>query len=289
MASVAKLKEVHKEYGGQVALGNVNLRLESERFYALVGENGAGKSTLLKLIMNHEHAGRGVVKLFGESVDKDQSELRGRVGYVSEHMQMFLPLGLREFVNRYRKMYAQWDETIFDEIFQRSHIDPYSRFNQLSRGQKMQFVMGLALSIRPKLLLVDEATAVMDLNARKFFASKMLNVKQNGGTVVYATNIVDELDYLVDDLIVLKTGNVVMNVKKEDIPKIFIKLRHPPEVDHEIFERTICACVGSNSDGSLSYIVPRGSLDVNLLPKELIDRRSIRMEEIFIYASRSIK
>lgn len=289
MSAVIEVTGLSKYYGASCVLEDVSFRVEPGNFFALVGRNGVGKSTLMRLLMRYEPPTRGSGKIFGRELSDDPREQNSHIGYVSESLDYAISCNLKQFFNFYRTLHQKWDESVFQDVLNEMHINLNRQFKELSRGQKMQVAFAAAIAAQPKLLILDEITAVMDANARSYFMQYLGYFTKQGGTVLMATNIISEVQNFARHILLLSEGRVGLNCPVTEISKNFHKIRRMPNTDDEIYRDPNCYEVTFNSDGSISYIIPIESARRHTNWQSLQDKRGISIEEIFIYFTKSGK
>lgn len=287
MEYAIEARRLAKQYGGQVVLEDISFRVAAGDFYALVGKNGAGKSTLMRLLMRYERPTSGRGWIFGRELATDSQEFNSEVAYVSESIDYALPWPLETFFAEYRKLHPRWDNDTFEKVTREMNVSLHSQFRDLSRGQKMQVAFAAAIASRPKLLMLDEITAVMDAHARSYFMQYLGRFCAEGGTVMMATNIVSEVQHFAKQVLLLHEGSAKLNCPVKDIPNNFFKLRRMPGIDAPIFHDPACAEVTLNSDTSVSYVLPLEAARHYDGYGKLRDNRGITIEEIFIYFTRN--
>lgn len=142
----------------------------------------------------------------------------------------------------------------------------------------MQFAFAIAVAAKPRLLILDEITAVLDASVRLYVMNCLKTFTRQGGTVLIATNILSEVQHFADRLIIVGGGRVIFDEATSEFARLFAKYRgRPGEAPAGGRE------VGVNSDGSVSYLAPR-ELQVSLSE----DQRGITPEDLFIYHSRKV-
>ena len=147
----------------------------------------------------------------------------------------------------------------------------------------MQLSLILSLAMNPKLILLDEITSVLDTKARKFFLDELKQFTQRGGAVVITSNIVSELDYYSDRVIILNDGVVRLDAKRDEISTEFVKLRKKHDDEYPVFLDENCIWAGINSDRSESFILDKELVEKYQVDKELLDKRMVTLEDIFLY------
>lgn len=283
MNNILKVKNVSKSYFKNKVLDDINLDIEAGKIITILGPNGVGKSTLLRILGGKEQADDGVVELNGENIQKFNFSQAGSFGFVDEKLEYNFPYSIKELAELLGATLSDWDQDYFDYLIEKRGIDSSKNYLQCSRGQKMQISLMIELAKKAKLLLLDEITSVIDVYGRKFLLDELNNFKNEGGTVLISTNIINELDFYTDQLIILKDSKVKLNEDIKEIDLKFIKLRFDKSSDHEVLNDPDCIWAGVNSDLTISYIIPKESSMKYSIPGGNIDRRKFTLEDIFIY------
>jgi ABC-2 type transport system ATP-binding protein len=280
---IIELKDIAISFAGKQVLDGLNLQITSPGLYALLAENGSGKSTLLSILIGSLAADSGTGSILGEGLNNSTRQNARYIGYVSELVQYDVPMPMKKFIKEYSQLFPNWSQETFDKLTRARNFNLDNRFQNYSRGQKMQWALNIALSIRPKLIMIDEVTSVLDIYARKMYMKELEEYVAGGGTVLLTTNVINEVQHVATDLLFLQDGKIKINEKIENIPKQFIKLRAIPGSNHPILSHPRCVWAGVNSDRSISYIIPtelQGKIDI---PADLIDRRQILLDDLFVY------
>jgi len=272
-----------KSYQKNEVLKQINLSLAPGKFYTILGENGSGKSTLLRLIAGMDYPSEGEVKINNLSVIGGKHIEQVTCAYISEELDLDVAMDLYEFANYFKNFYDKWDQSYFDDLIKKRKFNLSKRWSDLSRGQRMQYFLILHLATRSDVLLIDEITSVLDLYARKFFLAELRKYVKNGGTILFTTNIISEVQNYTDHLIFIHDKKIKINENIDQVATQFVKIREPEGISHEIFEDEACCWAGENSDGSISYIVPIELFNEYKIPEEFMDRREINLSDIFVY------
>lgn len=147
----------------------------------------------------------------------------------------------------------------------------------------MQFFLMLYLATKPDIMLIDEITSVLDVYAREYFLLELKHFIKAGGTILFTTNIISEVQNYTDHLIFIHEKGIKINDPIEKIKTDFVKIRKTADNSHAIFDHEKCCWAGENTDGSTSYIVPKDIFEEFQLDDSFIDRRKIVLSDIFIY------
>lgn len=201
-------------------LNNLNFEIQRGRFTVVVGENGAGKTSLLKLLMGYIRPSTGKLRVLGNDPAFDPSPDRERIAYLSESLSPPIDWSVREFLRFNSFFYKNYSPTIETKLLANLGIDPKSRIGQLSTGETRRVQIIAALSFEPKLVIIDEVTAVLDIVGRgKFMELLKTLTTSNSCTVVMATNIIDDVELYADDILILHRGLQVSYSNKEELKK----------------------------------------------------------------------
>lgn len=278
-----KIKNLEKSYYGNTILDGINLQIEPGKMTTLLGENGCGKSTLLNILSGFELPDKGDVTYKGESLSGIRFTHKHDIFYVHEKINYTLSITVAEYITILKGQIPRWNDKFFRQMVKQRKINLNNNFHNFSRGQKMQVALMIGLASMPKVLLLDEITSVIDVYGRKYFLDLLAKFVALGNTVVITTNIINELEFYTDNLVVLKNKKVVLNKSVKEIPNQFIKIRQKEHVSHPIFSHEKCVWAGVNSDKSISYIIPVSMLEKNSIPQEILDKRKSTLEDVFIY------
>ncbi|MCC7440570.1 MAG: ATP-binding cassette domain-containing protein [Bdellovibrionales bacterium] len=204
-----------RKYGRTWVLRDLDFKLAAGKFHVLIGRNGSGKSTLLRLLAGMESPSAGESFVFGESVGASSGAFRKRTYWVSEDWAPAHDLGVGAFARSVGPAYPKWRGEDFFSWLETGRISERAKFNSLSRGQRMQVACGFALATHPRLLVLDEVSAVLDSRLRAYLMQKLEAEVDAGGTVVFATNIVSECEGVADSVIAIAEGKMWMQSEIE--------------------------------------------------------------------------
>lgn len=194
---------------GRKLLSNLNLKVPEGAFVALLGENGAGKSTLMELLMGFRIPTSGEVIVADTSPSNDSWQQREHISYLSEKMGIPGDWTVKQFLDFNRFFYPNYSMDLEKELSQLFRLDPSASLFNLSAGEIRRVQVVGALSIKPKLVLVDEITAVLDIVGRKIFLDFLSQLrKKSGTTVVLATNILEDLPRHISHIALICQGEM---------------------------------------------------------------------------------
>lgn len=200
----------------KLILDRLNFKIEPGQFTVVVGENGSGKTTLLQMLMGIIEPTFGSVLVHGKEPYRDPYQDRQSIGYISEKISPPLDWSVGEFFEFNRAFYRNYSLKFEKELIQDLRLKTDWKISQLSAGQTRRIQVVGALSAQPKLLFVDEITAVLDIVGRAKFmkAIERLRLEQQS-TVMMATNILDDVDSYATDVILLHQGKLLKQATRQ--------------------------------------------------------------------------
>src|SRR5699024_1694272 len=212
-----EVRDLRKVYRNDVvALRGVNLTVEEGDFFALLGPNGAGKSTLIGIVSSLVNATSGEAKVFGISVQKERSRAMAQIGLVPQEVnfnQFERPLdivvnqggyyGVPRRVARERAEYYLKKLSLWDKAFGSSR--------QLSGGMKRRLMIARAMVHEPKLLILDEPTAGVDIEIRRSMWRFIAEINAAGTTVILTTHYLEEAENLCRNVAIIDHGQIIEN------------------------------------------------------------------------------
>lgn len=223
--TVVRVESLSRRFGKKIALDNVTLSIPEGCVFGLVGENGAGKTTLIKLLLGLLKPASGTVRVFGSDPVKDPEGVLARIGYLSENREMPDWMRVHEIIRYTRAFYRTWDAKYAAELQAWFRIDPGMRVRNLSRGQRAQLGLLLALAYRPELLLLDEPSSGLDAVVRRDILGAIIRaVAEEGRTVVFSSHLLDEVQRVADVIAMVHEGRVVLCAPMDEIMQRYRKL-----------------------------------------------------------------
>ncbi|GAA3855987.1 ABC transporter ATP-binding protein [Streptomyces lannensis] len=204
-----------KTYGAVRAVDGVDMRIAQGETVALLGRNGAGKSTAISLLLGLVQADEGTVELFGAAPER--SVLAGRVGAMLQDSRAVPRVTVRELVSFVAGRYPA--PMPVAQALELAGITDLAgrRVDRLSGGQTQRVRYAVALAGNPSLLVLDEPTAALDVEARRAFWRSMREYAGLGRTVLFSTHYLEEADAHADRIIVIDRGRVVADGTGEQL------------------------------------------------------------------------
>lgn len=207
--------KVTKRYGDVLAVDGIDLEVPAGATVALLGPNGAGKSTSINMLLGLLRPTSGEIRVFGESPDR--AVAAGDVGAMLQEGELIPELTVAETVDFVRRLYPR--PLPMEEILRVADLTDIAgrRANRLSGGQTQRVRFALAIAGGPRLLLLDEPTAAMDVESRRTFWDNMRAYAAGGRTILFATHYLEEADENADRVVVIARGRVVADGSAAEI------------------------------------------------------------------------
>jgi len=218
-----QVNNLKKTYANGVeALRGISLNVEEGDFFAFLGPNGAGKSTLIGIISSLVNASSGEVNVFGTSVQSQRSKAMAQIGLVPQEMnfnQFEKPLDI--IVNQAgyygigRKIALKRAEKYLRQLQLWDKRDSISRL--LSGGMKRRLMIARAMVNEPRLLILDEPTAGVDIEIRRSMWEFIRDINANGTTVILTTHYLEEAEELCRNIAIIDHGEIIRNTDMKSL------------------------------------------------------------------------
>jgi ABC-2 type transport system ATP-binding protein len=206
-AAIATLDGVTRRYRQITAVDGLSLQIRSGETVALLGPNGAGKTTAVELLLGLANPDQGVVHLFGDP--PAEAVAAGRVGAMLQDAGLPQWARVAELIDLVRSLYPK-PLSVADTL-QLADLEQVAgrRVERLSGGQRQRVRLALALAGNPELLVLDEPTAALDVDARRGFWQRVRGYVSAGRTVLFATHRLEEADVVADRVVVIAGGRLL--------------------------------------------------------------------------------
>ncbi|GAA0926499.1 ABC transporter ATP-binding protein [Virgisporangium aurantiacum] len=202
-----RLTGLTKRFGAVTAVDGLDLSIEPGEVVALLGPNGAGKSTTIDLLLGLLRPDAGTVSLY--DLAPDRAIAAGRVGAMLQSGGLLPDLNVAEIVTLAASLYKAHRPV--PEVMARAGVGDLAkrRVGTLSGGQRQRVRFALALVADPDLIVLDEPTTGLDVEARRAFWTAMHAETARGRTVLFATHYLDEADAYADRVVLMRAGTVI--------------------------------------------------------------------------------
>lgn len=217
------IKSLTKTYdNGNQALKGIDLSVEAGDFYALLGPNGAGKTTAIGIISSLVNKSGGEVEVFGHSIDKELEAAKACLGLVPQEVNLNLWETCGNIVNNQAGYYGLGSKLAAErtEKYLRA-LRLWDRRNDtarsLSGGMKRRLMIARALVHEPRLLILDEPTAGVDIEIRRSMWEFLRTINEDGTTIILTTHYLEEAESLCRRVAIIDEGTIIEDARMSDI------------------------------------------------------------------------
>ncbi|MDT8375770.1 MAG: ABC transporter ATP-binding protein [Mariprofundaceae bacterium] len=212
-ADILNVDQLCKVYSnGKQALNSVSLSVPEGSFFALLGPNGAGKSTLINIMADTVVPTSGSIDFLGHDMFSERLWCKGNIGVVPQEVAFDPFFTPREVLSMVCGLYGQkpdmkWINDLLERLELARHANKNTR--QLSGGMRRRLLVAQALVHRPRLVVLDEPTAGVDVELRKRLWDYMREINASGTTILLTTHYLEEAEELCDHVAIIDRGNVI--------------------------------------------------------------------------------
>ncbi len=217
---ILEIENVSKKIKKRTIIDHISFSIDENEIVGLVGPNGAGKSTLMKCITGLYHMSSGTVKICEYDLNENPASALKNVGMSIEYPSLYPELSGHEHF----KLIANWKKLDKNrikemEVFSGLKNDLNREVKNYSMGMKQRIVLALAMMSNPKLLIIDEPTNGLDPQAIFDLRNQLLNIKNEGTSILLSSHQLNELDKLADRVVFIKKGLKIKEENMKDIKK----------------------------------------------------------------------
>ncbi|WP_300297210.1 ABC transporter ATP-binding protein [uncultured Intestinimonas sp.] len=224
MTNAIEIRGLCKDYG-DFKLDHVDLTLPGGAILGLIGENGAGKSTTIKAVLDLIRRDGGSVKVFGREVAESGPAYKEDLGVVLDDAPFHDVLKAPQVGKMLSQIYRNWDQGLFDGYLDRFRLPRDKRIKEFSKGMKMKLSIAAALAHRPRLLVLDEATAGLDPVVRSELLDEFLSfIQDEDHAILLSSHITSDLEKVADYVTYLHKGRVAVQGAKDELLETYGRL-----------------------------------------------------------------
>lgn len=290
MAVAVECRNLSKAYGRVRAVDNISLRIEENKIYGLLGRNGAGKTTLLNLLCSQIIRDGGSIDIFGEEVFENAKALE-KLCLVREKDLAAADYKISRIFNIAGMLYPNWDEGYKEVLVKEFKVNVKKKYKNLSRGNKTIVNLIIGLCSRASITIFDEPSLGLDAAVReKFYSILLQDYEKNPRTIIMSTHLIDEASSLFEEVIILKSGEIMLQEEtsvllekahflsgKEEV--IMSKLKDKKVIHKELLGTTaILGVLGKFSREEIA-IFKENNIEVSPMP----------LQKLFIYITEDVQ
>lgn len=278
-----EVKDVSKTYKDTKALDHVDIYLEENKIYGLLGRNGAGKTTLLNVINNRVYADEGTVTLNGDILTENDEALN-HLYFTSEKLLFPEGMKVKKIFRWTKEFHPAFDMDYALRVAELFGLPLNKKSSALSTGYKsiLKNVIALSINNTPYIFL-DEPVLGLDANHRELFYKLLIEkYSENPFTIVISTHLIEEVSNIIEDVIIIKNGEIIEKGSCEDLLKHGYAISGTAaSVDNYIRNNMINGkVIGEDSIGNLKSVYILGK-PKETLPENL-EASALDLQKLFI-------
>lgn len=216
MTTLLNVDRVNKQYkDSDFKLQDASLTIATNETVGLIGKNGSGKSTLINILVGNRHKDNGSITFFGEEHTVDDVEYKEHIGVVFDDLRVPNKLTIKDIDKVFQSIYMTWNSQKFFDLIKYFELPLQTKIKTFSRGMRMKIALTIALSHDVKLLILDEATAGMDVSGREEVMELLEDFVAQGGGILISSHISEDIEHLADKLVFMKDGQMILTEQKD--------------------------------------------------------------------------
>ncbi len=217
---VLEISNLNKQYKN-FALDNVSFSLEEGKICGFIGENGAGKSTTMKILAGITYYKEGVVHIFNKEINKLTNKEREEISFILDELNFPENIKLFQLEKVLKNIFKGWESDTFYKYLTTFGLDKTKKCRELSKGMKVKLNLSIAFSHKAKLFILDEPTNGLDPIARDEILDILNEIKNNGGSVLISSHIVEDLERICDQIVFIHEGKIILDSSKNELLNMY--------------------------------------------------------------------
>jgi ABC-2 type transport system ATP-binding protein len=285
-------QNVNRSFDGPPVIKDLSFSVKPGSIYGFLGRNGSGKTTTLRMLAGLIKPQAGEVRIMGYDPFTLGAKERQWLGYMSEKAAIPAYTKVARVLQLGRELYPTWDNALAESLLSRYDLSPKKRFMSLSQGNQRLLGFIMAIAPRPRVLLLDEPAANLDVVARREILDDILQlIRDCGCTVLFSTHILSDVERVADEIGILAKGRLCVSESLDSLKDSIRQVRFfgfqngalPADIPESF--RTV------RGKGEMTLTLRTSSLTT---PETLAQRwncqqetRALSLEDIFIELSRN--
>lgn len=223
-------KDLKKSYGKKQALKGITLQIESGQIIGLLGPNGSGKTTLIKIANGLLTPSGGEITINGKSIGIETKKI---VSYLPERTYLNNRMKVKDMIKYFKDFYEDFDVERAYDMLSKLNINPEDKLKTMSKGTREKVQLILVMSRKAQVYFLDEPIGGVDPAARDYILNTIITNYNPEASVIISTHLISDIEKVLDDVIMIKDGELIMHKKVDDIREEYGK--SVDEVFREVF------------------------------------------------------
>ncbi|ASE37239.1 ABC transporter ATP-binding protein [Staphylococcus pettenkoferi] len=230
MDYLLNVKDLNKSYkDSEFTLSGLNLTIRPGEVVGLVGKNGSGKSTLINTLVGNRFPSSGEIEFFDQKATSQNDQYKEYLGVVFDDLRVPHKLDIKHIDKAFSHIYQTWDSDKFNELIQQFELPTNRQVKDFSRGMKMKMAISMALAHDSRLLILDEATAGMDVSGREEVLDILDDYIGEENGIMISSHISEDIETIATKLVFMRDGRIILTEEKEKLLQQYGIVRQPVE------------------------------------------------------------
>lgn len=282
MEYAVELKNVTKKFKEKIVFENLNLNVEKDKIYALLGRNGVGKTTLMNIITTRYLPNEGEVNVLGEKAFENEKVL-GEICFMKDKTEAFIGKKVKDIFKLGKIFYDNWDEDFKEKLLKEFEINEKDRYENLSKGKQSAVAIIIGLASRCKVTMLDEIYTGLDAVVRKKFYKILLeDYMENPRTFIISTHLIGEMSNIFSNVIIMGEKKLLVNEDIESLRKKVLEFTAGEELEKILEGKNI---LKSSQFGGQKKIIAFDDFtkeELNRYKENNISIKTLSLQDIFI-------
>ena len=223
-------KDLKKSYGKKQALKGITLQIESGQIIGLLGPNGSGKTTLIKIANGLLTPSDGEVTIDGKKIGIETKKI---VSYLPERTYLNNRMKVKDMIKYFKDFYEDFEVERAYDMLSKLNINPEDKLKTMSKGTREKVQLILVMSRKAQVYFLDEPIGGVDPAARDYILNTIITNYNPEASVIISTHLISDIEKVLDDVVMIKDGELIMHKKVDDIREEYGK--SVDEVFREVF------------------------------------------------------
>lgn len=279
-----EFENVNKSFKDKEVIKNISLKINGGKIYGLLGRNGVGKTTLLRLINNREVLTSGEILIDGENVYENQEAL-SKIYLMEEKNYFEEDMKISKIFKWTKEFYKNFNMDYALNLSKEFNLDINKKIKELSTGYSSILKIILALSSGAEILCFDEPVLGLDVNYRELFYKELLKFyEKTEKTIIIATHLIEEIANIIEEVIILKDGQVIKSGEVEKILSSVYSITGKSDVVKEYLRECVKKddVVSIEEMASFEKVIILGKKDLSKIKALGLNLEKVELQKLFI-------
>lgn len=282
MEYAVELKNVTKKFKEKTVFEDLNLNIEKDKIYALLGRNGVGKTTLMNIITTRYLPNEGEVNVLGEKSFENENVL-GEICFMKDKTEAFIGKKVKDIFKLGKIFYDNWDEDFKEKLLKEFEINEKDRYENLSKGKQSAVAIIIGLASRCKVTMLDEIYTGLDAVVRKKFYKILLeDYMENPRTFIISTHLIGEMSNIFSNVIIMGEKKLLVNEDIESLRKKVLEFTAGEELEKILEGKNILKSSQFGGQKKMIVFDDFTKEELNRYKENNISIKTLSLQDIFI-------